>query len=1059
MTEGGKKQYKVRLVSGRILGPLDLDRIWIFIQKHQIVGKEIAREHPQGEWVDINAIPEIADLFVKQLEGTRSQYKTQTPNAQPKPLPGATKILSNTFSLGALDEKKFAQENLLPQDTNATKNLTTPELAANRSSIFSQRGSSAQGEEEDPNDKTLVVTPKQQEELKLSAKGDKNDTRASKDEDDKTMVASQQEKDAIFNKKNNENKDEPSQYGLISLEERSHHGMIDIANEQTIMLSKKNNESVFSAAVWQGFRSNKTKKSKKWKSSKLRTILVTALVIISGLQMMEEDEEAKFSKLKPIRPRLPALIQEKPNPELSKQYFAKAMQAYVQDTAIGYRVAVEYLQKSASVDMSNVRALAMLASGYLNLIDSSNKDENYFSVIFKLIDAARAKGQNIPEIVIADVEYYIVSGNPEAAENRIVNYTKGRENFGPEMFYYLAYAYHSRGELLRAAHFINQMQEKQIYSARIYYLRGLIAEGLEDYESALNEYKKAIQFNPQHARSQLKIASLMQKNGNLKLAKENLEFIMGKPNLLAPREQASAYYLYALFCELMGREDYALGAIERAVRLDKTNHDYIMELYTLRARAGEKGQKIQKIARMYYFLRDGEKMAREGKYHEAMTAFLQARTEIPEDPRPLIKIGDMHRNLLDLVNARISYQQAVERAPQDVEIWSKYINVLIQSYEWEDAKRAAERLQKSKMPLSTLDKLTADMYLKMGKHEDAQAYYKKAMSRDVIDPEVYIAYANSLIVTDLLAAKNCKEAPMFFSLALRFDPQNINAQVGIAKSVAACESIDKAILLLQDELQKSSLIKAELLTAIAEFQIRKGALTEAQENIQQAMSLNPDYAYPWKLMAQIHMSREGMEKGALEKALESYQSYSDRNPSDPSGYMERYKIFVRISRFDKAHGELAKVRGVFPKYPNLHFYTGALYSLEGNFNAAIQELAIELKNNEGNVPAMLELGKAHMEVGALDKALELFKKAMIIRPNDPLPKRMAGDANFKMKNYHGAIALYNAALTFDRMNPVLYRQRGLAYKALGDFAKANESFRKFYEMEPDADKQSPENYK
>ena len=57
----------------------------------------------------------------------------------------------------------------------------------------------------------------------------------------------------------------------------------------------------------------------------------------------------------------------------------------------------------------------MLASTYLNLIDSSNKDENYFSVISKLIDMTRAKSMDLTETVIADVEFFVTVNKAEAA--------------------------------------------------------------------------------------------------------------------------------------------------------------------------------------------------------------------------------------------------------------------------------------------------------------------------------------------------------------------------------------------------------------------------------------------------------------------------------------------------------------------------------------------------------------------------------------------------------------------------------------------------------------------
>ena len=77
------------------------------------------------------------------------------------------------------------------------------------------------------------------------------------------------------------------------------------------------------------------------------------------------------------------------------------------------------------------------------------KDENYFAVISKLIDMTRAKNVDLPETVIADVEFFCVVNKAEAAQNRIVEYTKTHPSFGLEMFYYLAFAFYTRSDLSR----------------------------------------------------------------------------------------------------------------------------------------------------------------------------------------------------------------------------------------------------------------------------------------------------------------------------------------------------------------------------------------------------------------------------------------------------------------------------------------------------------------------------------------------------------------------------------------------------------------------------------
>jgi tetratricopeptide (TPR) repeat protein len=448
---------------------------------------------------------------------------------------------------------------------------------------------------------------------------------------------------------------------------------------------------------------------------------------------------------------------------------------------------------------------------------------------------------------------------------------------------------------------------------------------------------------------------------------------------------------------------------------------------------------------MYFFLGEGERLLKEGRYQDALVQFLQAREANDKSPIPPVKLGDMFMYNSDLGNARLNYKLAADRAPNNIDIWSKYINVLIQSYEWEEAQRAMNRFRKLPVPQSAIDKAAADMYQKQGRLIQAQVYYRKAMARTSIDSAVYLAYAKSLMST-----RNYKEAPFFFSLALRFDPLNMEALVSIAKCVAATDSIDRGISMLQDQLQKGAGARAELLAGIAELQIQKGSLEQAQENINLALAANPDFAAPFKLQAQLHISRENTDKFALDKALEAYQSYSQRNASDPSGYMERYSIFVKQTRYDKAAIELEKVYTILPKYPNLHYFKALLYSLQGNHKVAVEELKTELQNNRNNALALLGMGKELITLQDYSGALDYLNKAMRIAPQSAEAKQMAGYANFLLKNYEGAIALYRAALSYDSGNPIIYKRLGVALCKTNNVPHAMEAFRKYRQLDPDA---------
>ena len=960
------QKYKVKLESGRVLGPIDLERVRLLILKKHILGKELGRIYPTGDWVAIGTIPEIADLLVSHAAGKLDPVPvffdapTRGSSASTHILPGATGFHSIEEIIGTPDATVHEPES--DEDSEKTQIATRSQIEFG----------------EPPGKHTMFGLLEKESSSPVALESSRGFNRA-------------------------------------------------IARQETVMI-----------------RLPKKKKKIDIKEAIKATLAAIALGIAGYQVLFSQTAKPRFAHEAPIRPTLPT-FQQKRQPDLSKKIYTEGLKYYVLDNAVGYRIAAQKFSESAGLDINNVKALALLASSYINLIDSSNKDENYFSVISKLIDMTRAKNLDLVEGVIADVELFCVVNKGEAAENRIVQYTKIHPDFSIDLFYYLALALYTRADYQGASRYISQIPDNKAFSAKVFYLQGRIAEKLDDSDSALIAYMKAVHMNSAHARSRLRIADILNQRGRLSEAKEHLEYLVSHAKLLSPKDLGLAYYLHSILSEQNKNYEIALGDAERAVRLDQDDHNYLLQLYSMRAKAGESIINIRKDAKMYYYLGEGERLLKDGKHQEALTQFLLARQSNNASPIPLMKIGDMFSYLHDLGNARINYKMAADRAPNNIDIWSKYIDVLIQSFEWDEAQRAMDRFRQLPVSQSAIDKAAGDMYEKQGRYAQAQLFYRKAMARDSIDPSVYIAYAKSLMSTH-----DYKDAPFFFALAQRYDPLNIDAIVGTAKCIAYSDSIERAIGMLPDELERGDGAKAELLSAIAEFQIQKGDWDEAQKTVKEAMNANPDYAYPWKLQAQIYMNRADAQPKLLDRALFAYQAYSDRNASDPSGYLERYRIFVKKNELDKAGDELAKIYGTYPKYPGLHYDKGILYGLLGNHKLAVEEYKIELQNEPNSVDAMLALGKEYVEMNAYNDALVLFDKAMILAPHAGEPKHQAGYANYLLKNYAGAVALYQAALAIDPQNPLIYKRLGLAYRDLGDQRDACAAFQKYTQMEPDA---------
>ena len=993
---GSGQLYKIKHSSGRILGPLDLERVRALVLKNQITGIEIARTFPVGEWVDINTLSELSEILLKRAEGSLKPTPSPSDSSY-RPIMG-TQVNSSGPTEMLPGAKEAVQIQTLQIDSPSSKKNEVEEEEKTVLGDYDRTELEIPAAPDTPEANSL--------ELALNEVGD-----------DKTEYHFEL--------------DGPG-YISTSSEPRK------VSEERTVMFQRSELPGA-SPGIPQAKR----------KFTLKDIIKGAAIGILLGYfgydYVFEDQKKPETARVEVIRAKLPSSSGTAVQPELSATTYADGMKYYVLDTVVGYRTAADYFLKAASIDNSNIKAVALLASCYINLIDSSNKDENYFSVISKLIDMSRAKAADLPETIIADTEFFIVVNRPEAGLNRVVEYTKTHPHFGFEMFYYLSYAFYAKGDAQSAARYLAQFPDNKVFTPKIFYLRGQIAEKLGDQEAALQEYQKALKFSKTHAKSRLKIVEIMSRSGKLKEAAKDLEILTNSPKLLAPKDLARAYFLFGQYNEQIKKNDIALQAFERATKLDKDNHDYLMELFTLRAHSGDAVQSAQKDAKMYYYLGEGEKLIAQGKYQEALSQFLEARQTNLGSTLPLVKIGDMFVHQGDISNAKLNYQIAANKAPENIEIWSKYITILIKSYDWDEVQKAMEKFRKLPVSQSAIDKAAGDLNAKQGNQVQAQIFYKKAMAHESIDPDVYIAYANSLMAT-----RNFKDAPFFFALALRFDPLNVEAVIGTAKCIASSESIDDGISFLQNELQKEGGSRAELITAIAELQIQKGEWSSAQQYVDQAMALNPDYALPWKIQAQIDMNKEGSDKKALDKALDAYKSYSDRNLADPTGYLERYRIYTKKTEYEKAGDELSKIYGLYPKYPNLHFYKGALYSIMGNHKAAVEEFKLELVNNTNSVTTMLALGKSLIELGDAQAALVQYNKAAVLAPTMAEPKYQSAFANYLLKNYQGAVALYNSALVYDKANPLIFKRLGMAYRDMGDAVGAKAAFKKYLEMEPDA---------
>ncbi len=991
-------KFQVRLDTGRTLGPIGLDRIRKLILKKHIRGGEQARVHPGGKWKAIEEIPELAALLLEGLEGRLS-------GSPPVAAPSAETVIVQTEKE---PEQARPQQQVEPH-TRLEKPLEV-------SYEISLQSVPALSEEEKTQLQRMEVQPPSSP-MEVSHSGMK-----------RARALEVHERDS-----EQELRDEPTRALQFFPSTESPVGLAEAPGpgaQASAEAQKKNSGGLRPGVV---------------------ALLAGVLLLLFWDSIFPPAPKDARSSGRPlaIRAEWPSRLQPQDgvpsDPQASGKALAEAIRYYRKDHVRGYVQAAKYLKFAIERDPSNVKAMALLASSYLNLIDSTNKDEKFFAIVSTLIDVARARQVDLTEQVVADAEYFLVTGRLEAAKQRLVEFTKKRGSFDPFLFFQVAEVFLASGDALSAAKYLELVPEKELALPKVRHFKGRLAEAQGQWELALQEYAQALALEPAHARSHLARAALLDRLGKIQEARMDLAFLAENPDLLSPIELGRAHFYSALLKIREERWADGITLLERAAAADPENSRYRIELYALRAKLGTGSKKEQNQVRMYLALAEGERLQAEGKFSEALGRFIEAKSVNPSSFLPALRMGDLFLRKGEAQNARTNYQQASERAPQSLRVWSKYIDSLIRTYDFVEAKKAMAKLSEFPQAASVQDKVAGDLFARQGNHPEAQAHYRRAMEKERIDPTVYQAFGQSL-----LATRNFREAPLYFSMARRFDPSAMEPVIGTAQAIAEMESLDSALQYLRQEMQKAEGSRAELLVAAARLHLQRGDWSAAQRLLDEARRVNPEYAPAWKVQAEVHQVRESVDPQALDLALSAYQSYSNRNASDPSGYLERYRIFLKQKKYDQAVAELDSIYQIQPHYPALHFYRGSLDLLRNQPESALQEFKRELEQNSQSYETWISKGKAEIALGKPAQALESFQVAMGLKPQSPESKALAGYANFLNKNYPAAIALFNSALSMDRGNPVLYKRLGLVYRAMGDSMRARTAFRKYLEMEPDA---------
>jgi tetratricopeptide (TPR) repeat protein len=182
--------------------------------------------------------------------------------------------------------------------------------------------------------------------------------------------------------------------------------------------------------------------------------------------------------------------------------------------------------------------------------------------------------------------------------------------------------------------------------------------------------------------------------------------------------------------------------------------------------------------------------------------------------------------------------------------------------------------------------------------------------------------------------------------------------------------------------------------------------------------------------------REGY--AVLTRSLET----RDIRPADLGEAYGRMGMLLMAAEFrNEAEGAFLDAEALAPGQPRWPYYLGHLYKIKGDTPKSAESFGRALSLQPNDVPTLVWLGDALLDEGKPDAAEPLFTKALSLQPRLVIAEFGLGRTALARQEYSKAVAALERALALDPRATVVHYPLALAYRGMGNAARAEAHMR------------------
>jgi tetratricopeptide (TPR) repeat protein len=1043
-------KYRLRLPSGRVIGPFEKNQLFELKMTGHIKGNEEAQLYPTGSWSALSSFDFYSELmddnktilnneieskkddtFLIDLTELRNQQQQKDLLNYDQGVIGPIEELTETKRM------PFTKPNILTAQPNVV-NLSDPSnpVLSNFEDFMQlmddQAEMSIKEVEISINEKT-IINPVAQKEIEKMRKLQREADEIAKDE---LLKAKLTEEESI------------KRAHAISLE-----GARVSSDESTQMISVNSSDILKEAnetekkieREYQNVVNDEEQEvegnEKLSKEKKKKIFILAAFALVFAILFPDDGVDApKFKHLNPvIEFPVPFDYFDK---KKSDADFKKGLDFFNSGSYPDIIRAGMSFKTSYENNVENINALTFLVRTYAEQLKFSNNKLVDAQTIFNLIQSKKQFLLQDPNGVIGLNLFYMTIDKHGAANETVKKYLKlNSGNVTQDLFAaYLASLIKS-GKIDEAKQFYLALTKS---SDKSRYAYDSIIEYLllnQEYDKAKITIEESVKKFPEISRYHLLNSELYIRKKETKLALKSLnnavKLSFDSNNLDRAKYHELKGFIYVL--ENKPKEAAAQFANSLKINDSEELRTKLADLNSSENNLGYADKIIQESKSVKHLIQ-AKNFYESNNYGLAISSAAKAVDAFP-DHIPSELFLSMIQLKLGLTQEGLkTIEELSSKNPEDKKINLALVHAYIDTFKFYEAKKLLHILSTSSFNATwEFASANAKLYFRMGDSLQAMTWLKNSIALNPLNDNDIFKFSQLL-----MKKANFETAKMLLLKCMELDPTNPDYRIAYARLLYETQDDLAAIgylLNLKEDFGENSKIISE----IAIFFFRSGKIKDFQDyKIKLEKEHSTDKSlYEFLIKAALLDERNSEIPGLVHKLIAI-------EPSDYESMMTAGRVLFEDGKLAESAKWFKRIWDKLPSYPKVLYYMAKIDFLSGDKDAALKKIEEDIKVNGENDDDLVFMAQIYEGKGKLADSENLYKKAQKVNPRSYGAILGLADLSVMQNNHDMALDLYKRALKLKEDEPIIHKKIGDVYRQLGQGALAIEAYKLYLDMDPES---------